>query len=173
MIYNSLYHFSKGQEMPFYNRKHMRLKDYDYGLAGVYFITICTKDRKNLFWRDLTPLNIYSHPDIKLNKYGGIVKEVWLNSEKVYDDVMLDAYAIMPNHFHGIIVKEKGGKRTIGNIIGQFKSIVVKKIHEYDPHLEVWQRDYNEHVLREKEAGKIQYYVINNPYKFSDDKYYI
>ena len=31
-------------------RKHTRLKDYDYSTPGAYFITICTKDRKNLFW---------------------------------------------------------------------------------------------------------------------------
>ena len=27
------------------NRKHPRLRDYDYSRTGVYFLTICTKDR--------------------------------------------------------------------------------------------------------------------------------
>ena len=31
-------------------RKRNRLLDYDYSQYGVYFVTICTKDRKNLFW---------------------------------------------------------------------------------------------------------------------------
>jgi hypothetical protein len=30
-------------------RKRNRLKDYDYSSNGAYFITICTKDRKNIF----------------------------------------------------------------------------------------------------------------------------
>lgn len=32
------------------NRKHIRLKDYDYSTPGAYFITICAESRKNLFW---------------------------------------------------------------------------------------------------------------------------
>ena len=29
-------------------RKHPRLKNYDYAQTGVYFVTFCTKDRKNI-----------------------------------------------------------------------------------------------------------------------------
>ena len=29
-------------------RKPHHLKNYDYGKTGVYFVTICTKDRKRL-----------------------------------------------------------------------------------------------------------------------------
>ena len=36
------------KELP--KRKDNRLKNYDYSRAGAYFITICTKDRKCLFW---------------------------------------------------------------------------------------------------------------------------
>lgn len=32
-------------------RKPIRLKDYDYSTPGVYFITICTKDRKELLYQ--------------------------------------------------------------------------------------------------------------------------
>ena len=31
-------------------RKSIRLKDYDYSSNGVYFITICVKNRKNSLW---------------------------------------------------------------------------------------------------------------------------
>jgi len=34
-------------ELP--KRKNIRLKDYDYSQNGAYFITICTKDRLNIF----------------------------------------------------------------------------------------------------------------------------
>ena len=30
-------------------RKQIRLKNYDYSLNGYYFVTICAKDRENLF----------------------------------------------------------------------------------------------------------------------------
>ena len=31
-------------------RKDNRLKNYDYSSPGAYFVTICTKNRKNYFW---------------------------------------------------------------------------------------------------------------------------
>ena len=37
-------------ELP--KRKQNRLTKYDYSTPNAYFITICTKNRKNLFWRD-------------------------------------------------------------------------------------------------------------------------
>jgi len=30
-------------------RKNLRLKKYDHSSAGIYFITICAKDRQKLF----------------------------------------------------------------------------------------------------------------------------
>jgi REP element-mobilizing transposase RayT len=33
------------------NRKHIRLKDYDYSTPGYYFITVCTKDKKPILNR--------------------------------------------------------------------------------------------------------------------------
>lgn len=35
-------------------RKNIRLKGYDYGQSGVYFITLCVKDRHNLLWENDT-----------------------------------------------------------------------------------------------------------------------
>ena len=157
--------------MPFLKRKHVRLKKYDYGTMGAYLITICTHNRENLFWKDLKQLNIHSNSEIKLNHYGKIAKQVWLNSEKTYDDIILDAYAVMPNHFHGIIIKERNSKRKIGFIVGQFKSMVTKEIQKYEPNIKIWQRNYHEHIIREQESDIIQYYVLNNPYNFSNDKY--
>ena len=34
-------------------RKNIRLTTYDYSAPGAYFITVCTKDKKNLFWSDV------------------------------------------------------------------------------------------------------------------------
>ena len=34
-------------------RKPNRLREYDYSTPGAYFITFCTKDRKNLFWENV------------------------------------------------------------------------------------------------------------------------
>ena len=79
----------------------------------------------------------------------------------------------MPNHFHGIIIKQESSKKTIANIINIFKATVTKEIRRHEPNVDIWQRNYHEHVIREKESNQIQYYVMNNPYNFSDDKYAI
>ena len=34
-------------------RKRTRLKDYDYSSAGVYFVTVCVKDKKPLLWNNV------------------------------------------------------------------------------------------------------------------------
>ncbi len=31
-------------------RKQNRVKGYDYGSNGAYFVTVCTKDKKNMLW---------------------------------------------------------------------------------------------------------------------------
>lgn len=37
------------------SRKRNRLELYDYSSCGVYFITICTKDKKRLLWDKAQP----------------------------------------------------------------------------------------------------------------------
>ena len=38
-------------ELP--NRKKNRLAGFDYSIAQAYFITICTENRRQLFWKDV------------------------------------------------------------------------------------------------------------------------
>jgi len=80
-----------------HHRQSMRLTDYDYSLPGAYFITICTKNKENLF-------GIVENNEIKLNEYGNIVKKCWYDLSGYYDKVMFDEYVVMPNHFHGIMI---------------------------------------------------------------------
>ena len=34
-------------------RKNIRLNDYNYSSNGAYFITICTKNKENLLWKNV------------------------------------------------------------------------------------------------------------------------
>ena len=90
----------------------------------------------------------------------------------------------MPNHVHFVIeILARADTRsapTIGQIIKTFKTmsttIISKeiKIGNIEPYNKrFWQRNYYEHIIRnEKEYLKIQEYIINNPYKWSEDIYY-
>ena len=36
------------------NRKKIRFENYDYSDFGVYYITVCTKDKQRIFWTNKT-----------------------------------------------------------------------------------------------------------------------
>lgn len=69
-----------------------------------------------------------------------------------------------------------GGSRpapTLGTVTGLFKSECSRRIRQLvnDPHLNVWQRGYYEHIIRnEKELNEIREYVIFNPYGWEGDE---
>lgn len=79
-----------------HRRRSIRLQGYDYARAGAYFITICTRDRAHLFG------NVVAGK-MRLNDLGKIVRATWNHLPDHYQ-VELDAFVIMPNHVHGIVV---------------------------------------------------------------------
>lgn len=111
-----------------------------------------------------------------------------------------DAFHAGPNHIHGIITINDGHgpngrsvlqyaptspqmknlfrspSQTIGAIVRGYKSSVTKKINVLRncPGCPVWQRNYYEHIIRDnKSYQRISQYIINNPEKWQDDKFYI
>lgn len=80
-----------------YNRKSIRLKEYDYSRPGEYFIAICTHKKKCVFGEVTEEKTIFSF-------IGEIAKKCWEKIPEHFPNVILDEYAIMPNHVHGIII---------------------------------------------------------------------
>lgn len=183
-----------------HHRRSIRLKGFDYSKTGAYFVTICIWDRGCLF-------GDIEDGAMQLNEYGRIVENEWLKTMDVRDNVEMDYYIVMPNHFHGILVindvgatrwvaqgrtpherafhtnQERAPHRiaptktlqsnTIGAIMGQFKSIVTKRINKIrdNPGGPVWQRNYYEHVIRsDEELNSIRQYITENPLKWELDE---
>jgi REP element-mobilizing transposase RayT len=88
--------------MPFnpdkHHRRSIRLQGYDYTQEGAYFVTVCTYLRECLFGE------INEHGVMVANRFGQIVEEEWLQTVTLRPYVELDAFVVMPNHVHGIIV---------------------------------------------------------------------
>ncbi len=82
--------------MTILRRRSLRLKGYDYSQEGAYFITICTHNRKCL-------LGEVIDNEVRLNDWGRIVESEWLQTAILRPYVSLDAYVVMPNHFHAIL----------------------------------------------------------------------
>jgi REP element-mobilizing transposase RayT len=80
-----------------HHRRSIRLKGYDYTQPGAYFITICTHGRECLFGEIIDG-------EMHLNEAGQIVVQTWQDLPNHVPNVQLDAFVIMPNHVHGIII---------------------------------------------------------------------
>ena len=172
-------------------RKQIRLKKYDYSDAGWYFVTICTQNRECLFG------NIINNKMI-LNKFGEIIKQYWLEIQIHFNNVELDEFVIMPNHFHGIIIirniKQNVGAGfprpinsfgpTLGQIVGYFKYQTTKHINilikgsgnptptkEPNKIKQFFQRLYYEHIIRnEFDLHRIRQYIKDNSINWENDK---
>jgi REP element-mobilizing transposase RayT len=87
--------------------------------------------------------------------------------------VTLDAFVIMPNHLHGILLFTEpvgaGHARPLPVVIGSFKSATSRQVGS-----SIWQRSYWERVLRnEHELNTARHYIDDNPFHYSQDKEYL
>jgi len=80
-----------------HNRRSIRLKGYDYSQTGAYFVTICTKGRACLFGE-------IAGGKMVLNDAGRIAADEWTKTALIRDEIQLDEWVVMPNHFHGIVM---------------------------------------------------------------------
>ena len=80
-----------------HHRRSIRLQGYDYSQPGAYFLTLCTENRECLFGDVVDGVMV-------LNEVGQIVEDAWLDTPALRPNVELDAFVVMPNHFHAIAV---------------------------------------------------------------------
>jgi len=154
-------------------RRANRLIDYDYSQNGAYFITVCSKDKQCIFG-EVVGAGVPDRPYVELTEVGKCIAET-IEFQNNKDNIIAEKYIIMPNHIHFImaIVDSTNGRSgtpapTIGQIVGQFKSYVVKQLG-----YEVWQKGFYDHIIRDqKDYDKIWYYIDTNPERWVEDKYY-
>ena len=79
------------------HRRSIRLRGYDYSQSGAYFVTMCTRNREHLFGE-------IENGDMRLNNVGRMVDQWWHELGNRFPDIETDAFIVMPNHIHGIIV---------------------------------------------------------------------
>jgi len=171
-----------------YHRRSVRLRDYDYGQEGAYFVTLCAHDRACLFG-DVVDDGVH------LTDYGQIANEEWAYTELLRSHVRLDAYVVMPNHVHGIVVvthwlrapsdthsraatsdaeqRAVAVSQTLGAIVRGFKGAVTYRVNVLrgTPRIPVWQRNYYERVIRnDRELERIRTYIACNPARWAEDE---
>ena len=153
-------------------RKQLRLKNWNYGNNGTYFITICVKDRKHLFG----PVGADSISAQMINRTFNEVIEK-------YSNVYCSKYVIIPNHFHAIIHIERADMEsapTVSKVIQEFKrysTIEYIKLVKQNilPAFEkqLWQRSYYDHIIRNQQDYEDAWnYIEGNPTKWHEDELY-
>jgi len=150
-------------------RKSLRIPNYDYRQNGVYFITICTRKRRQCL-SQVVGADAHIGPHTALTEWGNIVETHLLKIPG------LDTYVIMPNHVHLIVRIESGDgpmwasapTQSVSTRIRSFKTLVSKQIGQ-----SIWQRSFYDHVIRDEgDYLHIWQYIDSNPAKWAEDEYY-
>lgn len=121
-----------------HTNKDIRARWWDYRYSGVYFITICTKNREHFFGK-------IEDGNMILSPVGIIADILWHEIKNHFDNVTLEEFVVMPNHIHGILILQNDdqqiqppnndiaknrfqnqGKKSVSSIIGSYKSAVTK-----------------------------------------------
>ena len=150
--------------MAFYQRKPTRIPNYDYSSNNYYFITICTHNKKCIF----------GQPSQR-NDFGEIAYHHISRLGSYYESVYVEKFVVMPNHVHMILVLDCQNRNNpnVSQIIAQYKSGVSREIRKMDSSVEVWQRSFHDHIIRnQKSYEKIWQYIETNPLKWEDDCFY-
>jgi REP element-mobilizing transposase RayT len=171
-----------------HDRQTIRMKSYDYSKPGNYFITICTQNKISLFGE-------IANKEIILNAPGLMIKKWWLELNIKFENIKLHDFIIMPNHFHGIIeiVKrtppenlneakniDSFSQTPLPEMIQWFKTMTTNEyIHgviqkAWKPfESKVWQRNYYEHIIRDRQdfLNTVDY-ICENPLKWDEDQYH-
>ncbi|OFY35010.1 MAG: hypothetical protein A2W91_04165 [Bacteroidetes bacterium GWF2_38_335] len=178
-----------------YNINSTRLKYWDYGSDGVYYVTICIKNREHVFGEIENNKMIYS-------EIGAYADKCWNEIPLHFPICFLDEYIIMPDHIHGIIIIDKKKDRNIEKILAtqasQFEQLKLKKdfktknkfgtqsqnlgsiIRGYKTAITTystiqnkrffWQRLFHDRILRTiKDYCIVKTYIKNNPINWNDD----
>jgi len=160
-----------------YRTSSARLVGWDYGSHGLYFVTICTKDRIRYFGEieDHAGSETQSIASLRMTEIGKIAYNNWENIPTFHPYVELDDFVIMSDHMHGILFINKPDKtsweinrfgaqsKNLASILRGYKSSV--KTYATTNNIEfIWQSRYYDRVIRnEKEYLNIKGYIQDNP----------
>lgn len=160
-------------------RKPNRLKNYDYSQNGIYFLTVCTKNKECVLGKVVGGGDLDA-PQMILSDYGKTVEKYIQSIEDAYSQITVMNYVVMPNHIHLIIMvysddnifREVKTKTPANNIISVMISALKKHISK-EIGVNIWQRSYHDHIIRnESSFNNIWEYVEYNTARWKKDCFY-
>ena len=180
-----------------YRISSARAQWWDYGNNGAYFITICTKDRQHFFgqirekemflsdlgqlaqqyWQEIPQRFDYiqlGEMVIMPNHLHGIV----IIDKNDGDDVETRLSASLHHHHRPDQPSGITGNHNpmlhdnLSRVVRWFKGRTTFECRKINP-LFQWQTRFHDHIIRnEASFYRIQQYIVNNPAKWNDDKFF-
>ena len=173
-----------------YRIETTRLKYWDYGANGYYFVTICVKNHECV-------LGCIENGEMILSDIGRITHQCWQEIPTHFPFTRIDEFVVMPNHVHGVIVIDKPFTVETQNLASLQQNITGLPKNQFGPQSKnlasivrgckigvkkwatmnnipfQWQSRFHEHIIRnESELNKISEYIINNPLNWETDENY-
>ena len=166
-------------------RKTPRYQSFDYNNEGVYFITICTQNRRNILSRISVGTGVPDCPKTELTEYGMIADKYIKQLSAFYSHLSIEAYVIMPNHIHLLLwIKENNiddgqsgtpvptnverANATLSKFVSTFKRFCNKAYGE-----NIWQARFYDHIIRyKKDYEAYLKYINENPTNWYYDELY-
>ena len=140
------------------NRRSPRLQSHDYASPGWYFLTLCSKERRCIF-------GTVQDESVVHSEAGKAVARAWVQIPALHPSYLIDAFVVMPNHLHGILVHH-GGATPVPTVVGLFKSRASRLAGA-----SLWQRSFHDRVIRdEAELTAFREYVQTNPLRWTLDR---
>ena len=182
-----------------YRSDSARLRNWDYGSDGAYFITICTHNREHFFGE-------INNNKMNMSPAGAIAHVLWDQIKNHAKNVELGEFVVMPNHVHGILIlngnnvandfrfgrdvacnvpteTEKTNPKnhqmaaispkpnTISTIIRSYKSSVTRYCNQLGLQF-AWQSRFHDHIIRSDESfNRISEYIKNNPANWKEARF--
>ena len=180
----------------------LRLRGYDYSQPGAYFVTTVTHQRACLFgeiengimwlndagkivrweWERLTHRFDFVELGafvVMSNHFHGIIvlQDVGATRLGYLDTVsenenLVTNINLRENHKGSPLQAKRSIPKSLGALIGQFKSRVTKRIHKTDQFSpeRIWQRGFHDRIIsNEWEWRNIHLYIESNPDNWEDD----
>jgi putative transposase len=154
-------------------QRGLRLRRWDYRRGGVYFITLVTAGRRNVFGDVVDGV-------MTLNERGRAVMTCWAMIPTIHPGVRLGSIVVMPNHIHALIelphrdleapasMRSGRARGTLGVIVGGFKAAVTRRLGLAPGSL--WQRQFHDRIVRDqRDLEAFEEYIAMNPERWRED----
>ena len=163
-----------------------RLPGYDYGQNGAYFITICVAGRQPHFGVVEVLDNDGATAQVRATPLGERVLQGWHAIPAFAPFVTLDAFVLMPDHVHGLLLFDKpepAGSSVPGKaafapqrdnlaaIVRGFKAGVSSFARSHAMAFNWQSRFYDRVVRSDEELSRIRAYILANPDRWAVEQH--